>query len=298
MAKANAKRGKPRKQQVRAAKRPASGKRRAAPKKPAVRKKPAVPKKPPVGKKPAASKKPAAPKKPAVAKKPAARPATEPKTALTPPPSARAAWREQLRAAVAGTGPDFAAYLRGLGARGWEHADTPELAGLEQWGTELARSDRMAGIGALVRAAQYGFPLAMAAGGIGLDGMGFHASEPAMDGAPVETQIALAAAWLEAPDAAHRAAVEAGNDPTRQLQVWDDDLRPGDDRAHWWYADVGQCCGHAITRSQGTASGHSYYDWPPEVCVGRGLVIAVRGLREKGADQDAIIANVRAALVA
>jgi hypothetical protein len=207
-------------------------------------------------------------------------------------------WRDALRAAVAATGPDFAGYLRGLGAQGWEHADTPELAGLEQWGTQLATADRMAGIGALVRTAQHGFPLALAAGGIGLDGMGFHASEAAMDGAPVETQIALAAAWLDAPDRAHLDAVAAGNDPSRQLQVWDDDLLPSDDRAHWWYFDVGQCCGHAITRAKGQASGHSYYEWPPETCVGRGLVVALRGLREKGANIDAILANVRAALVA
>ncbi len=210
-------------------------------------------------------------------------------------------WRDQLRTAVEETGPDFAGYLRGLGATGWEHADSPELAGLEQWGTGLAIRDRLAGIGALVLTAQYGYPLAVAAGGIGLDNMGFHTSEAAegsMDGAPVETQIALAAAWLDAPDTAHLAAVSAGNDPARQLQIWDDDLRPPDDRAHWWYSDVGQCCGHAITQVEGDASGDSYYEWPTETCVGRGLVVAVRGLREKGASIDAVLADVRAALVA
>ncbi len=89
-----------------------------------------------------------------------------------------------------------------------------------------------------------------------------------------------------------------GNDPSRQLQVWDDDLRPSDDSAHWWYLDVGQCCGHAITRTTGDPRKHSYYDWDPEACVGRGLVLAVRGLRAKGADIDAILDDVRAALVA
>ncbi|MEO7094880.1 MAG: hypothetical protein ABI175_16595, partial [Polyangiales bacterium] len=167
-----------------------------------------------------------------------------------------------------------------------------------QWGTALAKRDRAAGIGALVRAAQHGYPIAIAAGGIGLDHMGFHASEGSMDGAPVETQIALAAAWLDAPDRAHLDAVSAGNDPSRQLSVWDDDLLPGDDRAHWWYSDLGQCCGHAITRTGGDPNGDSYYEWPPETCVGRGLVVAVRGLREKGANIDTLLANVRAALVA
>lgn len=149
-----------------------------------------------------------------------------------------------------------------------------------------------------MRVAQYGFPLAVAAGGIGLDGMGFHASEPSLDGAPVEAQIELAARWLDTPDDTHLAAVAAGNDPARQLQMWDDDLRPSDDRAHWWYLDVGQCCGHAITRTTGDPRKGSYYDWPPESCVGRGLVVAVRGLRSKGADLRAILAAVRAAMTA
>jgi hypothetical protein len=207
-------------------------------------------------------------------------------------------WRAELRAEVDATGPDFARYLASLSASAWEHADSPELAGLERWGTELAARNRRAGIGALVRVAQYGLPIALERGGAGLDGMGFHAADASADGAPVETQIARAAAWLDVPDAAHRAMVAAANDPGRQLQIWDDDLIPNDDRAHWWYLDVGQCCGYAITRSGGLPNGNSYYQWPPEVCVGRGLVVAVRGLRCRGAKIGEILAEVRAALVA
>jgi hypothetical protein len=275
------------------AKKPVANKRRAAAKKPArkpVAKKKPAPKKPakkPVAKKQAAKKKPARkqPKRARVA------PALVPSIVVPD-------WRGALRAEVAKTGDDFAGFLRGLAATGWEHADTPELAGLEQWGTMLAHADRAAGVGALVRVAQHGFRIAVAAGGIGLEGMGFLASEPSVDGAPVEMQIELAARWLDAPDAAHVKAVAAGNDPSRQLQIWDDDLRPSDDRAHWWYVDVGQCCGHAITQVGGDPRKHSYYDWPPETCVGRGLVVAVRGLRSPRADLGAILAAVRAALVA
>ena len=277
---------KPKKAQGRT--KPAARKAKPAPKpksKKATKPKKAVPKRK------ATPKPKAAPK--ATAKRAAtAKPAPKPQRAVADP------WRDRLRAAVLATGPDFAAYLRSLDASGWEHADSPELAGLEQWGTQLATRDRMVGIGALVRAAQHGYPQAIAAGGIGLDDMGFHASEGAMDGAPVETQIALAAAWLDAPDRASLAAVLAGNDPSRQLLIWDDDLRPPDDRAHWWYSDVGQCCGYAITTKRTNANGDGYYEWPSEICVGRGLVIAVRGLREKGANIDAILAGVRAALVA
>lgn len=213
-------------------------------------------------------------------------------------------WRADLRGAVEEAGPDFAAYLTGLGLTGlsatpaWEYADMPELIGLEQWGTELAMRDRRAAIGALVRVAQLGLPIALERGGVGIEGMGFRADEPCADGAPVETQIVLAAAWLEAPDRAHHDSVAASIDRTRQLQIWDDDLIPNDDRAHWWYLEVGQCCAHAITRTRGSPNGPSYYEWPPEVCVGRGLVIAVRGIRYTRASIAKVLADVRDALLA
>ncbi len=209
-----------------------------------------------------------------------------------------------MRAAVEDTGPDFAAFLTGLGLTGlseippWEYADMPELIGLEQWGTELARRDRRAGIGALVRVAQHGLPIILERGGVGIEGMGFRATDPAVDGAPVETQIALVAAFLDAPDRERRDAVLASIDRTRQLQIWDDDLIPNDDRAHWWYLEVGQCLAHAIARTHGSPHGPSYYEWPPEVCVGRGLVVAVRGLRYMRAAIGLVLADVRAALVA
>ena len=236
------------------------------------------------------------------------RPAQHRRAAASKPRTRTAArapgWLDDLRAAVEATGPDFASFLTGVGLTGfgesppWEYADQPELIGLELWGTELAQRDRRAAIGALVRIAQHGLPIAVEHGGIGIEGMGFTASEPTADGAPVETQITHAAAWLDAPDRPHLEAVSASIDRTRQLQIWDDDLIPNDDRAHWWYLEVGQCITHAITRTRGVPSAHSYYDWPPEVCVGRGLVIAVRGLRYTRDSIGRVLARVRDALVA
>lgn len=209
-------------------------------------------------------------------------------------------WRDDLKAAV--TRPFGAAMASRAASTGsrvapWAHADAPELVGLEAWGRELATRDLAAGIGALVRAAQFGFPQIMSAAGSELDNMGFRASEPSMDGAPVETQIAVAAAWLDSPDEATRAAVEAAFDPTRQLQVWDDDLLPADDNAYQWYLEMGQCCCAAII-VQGSAEGDTYYEWDPPTSVGRGLVIAARGLRMPGTSLAAILDRLGDALVA
>jgi len=126
--------------------------------------------------------------------------------------------------------------------------------------------------------------------------MGFLASESVAEGAPVERQIELAAAWLDAPDAAHLAAVIAATDRSHRIPIWDDELRPSDDRAHWWYLDVGQCCCHAVVRTGGDPSKPSADAWDPATCVGRGLVAAVRGLRHKGADLRSLLGDIRRAM--
>jgi hypothetical protein len=196
-----------------------------------------------------------------------------------------ATWRDALNAAVPSTGVDFATVLRALSSESpWSHADTPELVGLERWGRELAQRDRIAGIAALVVAAQHGFPIAAEAGGSLIADVGFRGSEedPILDGASVEVQIARARAWLDMPGPISEQKVDEAFDHTRQLNVWDDELRPADDSSFYWYLDLGQCCCAAILDVGSNPTGGSYYEWPTPTTVGRGLVIAARGLRSPG----------------
>lgn len=180
----------------------------------------------------------------------------------------------------------------------WEHANTPELAELERWGIELATRDRTAGIAALVKAAQYGFPKVIAAGGEALEGLGFTGedSDPIHDGAAVEVQIARAAAWVADPSKANAAKVSEAFDPGRQLQVWEEDLHPTEETAYFWYHEIGQCLCAAIGKPAGKADGASYYEWPAAQSVGRGLVIAARGLCGPGANTAQVVKDLRAAI--
>jgi hypothetical protein len=207
----------------------------------------------------------------------------------------------ELKARIQAALPEgsFAEELRNLSVHAldaWTHADMPELMGLERWGRELATADLKAGIAALVEAARFGFPRAAEAGREELVDVGFFADHPSVDGAPVETQIEVAAAWLDNPD--HLDAVKNAFDQTRQLHVWDDDLRPEDGRAYWWYTEVGQCCCAAIIRDSGKADGSSYYEWDPATIVGRGLVMAVRGVRQEETNVDEILDEMRDAMLA
>ncbi len=232
-----------------------------------------------------------------MAKKPA-KPTGKP-AAKSPKPAANSpTWRAELREELAKLPDDFAAYCAARGAdAGWEHADSDHLKGLEAWGTELAERDRRRGVAALVGIAQVGFPRAMASAGSKADNMGFHASEASMDGAPVEAQIQRGAAWLVDPSEENLELVIAGLDPSRQLNVWDEDLLPQSDEDAWfWYSEVGQCIAHAISGEGGDPKGASYYEWTPSLSVGRGMVMAVRGLR-KGGDDASVISELRTGMV-
>lgn len=210
------------------------------------------------------------------------------------------AWKRDLRAELAKLPDDFAAYCaeRGASAGGaWEHADTDPVKGLEAWGRELAERDRRLGVAALVSIAQAGFPRAMKSAGDAAANMGFHASEESMDGAPVEMQIARGAAWLADPSESNLEAVVASLDPSRQLNVWNEDLLPQSEDQHWyWYSEVGQCIAHAISGEGGEAEGTTYYEWTPALSAARGMVMAVRGLRA-GDNDAAVIAELRARMV-
>lgn len=176
----------------------------------------------------------------------------------------------------------------------WEHADSDALRGLEAWGRKLAERDLRAGLRALVTFGRAGFPTIVERGGKAIKGMGFLASEKSHDGLPVEAQLDRVAKWLDDPKSAD---VKRAFDPSRQLNVWDDDLRPSDDQAWYWYSELGQCaCAAILNEGKGSESGESYYSWPPAWCVARGLVIAVRGLRTHAGEEAAIIDRLSAEL--
>lgn len=220
-----------------------------------------------------------------------------------PPPASEtpAGLSPELKARIQAALPEgsFAEHVRNLSVHAegaWAHADMPELVGLERWGRELATKDKLAGIAALVQAARYGFPRAAEVGREELVDAGFFADHASVDGAPTETQIELCTAWLDNPD--HLDDVKNAFDQTRQLNVWDDDLRPEDGRAYWWFTEVGQCCCAAIIRDTGNADGATYYEWDPATTIGRGLVMAVRGIRYEETNVDEVLDEMRDAMLA
>lgn len=55
----------------------------------------------------------------------------------------------------------------------------------------------------------------------------------------------------------------------------------GEKESYFWYLEIGQLCCAAVLnkRTLNKVDQGDYYGWPPAVCIARGLVVAVRGLR-------------------
>ena len=59
-----------------------------------------------------------------------------------------------------------------------------------------------------------------------------------------------------------------------------------------------RCACAAILNDEKPGTEESYYGWSPSTCVGRGLVIAARGLRPPGSDIDLVLEGIGAAIAA
>lgn len=164
----------------------------------------------------------------------------------------------------------------------WEHADEALLVGLERWGRALAIADRAAALRVLVTAAQRGFDQVAKRSAEQLADVGFFGKEAdkIWDGAAVQVQLSRVVAWLDAPKAMH-AKIDEAYDRTRQLVGWDEDLMPSEKESYFWYLEIGQLCCAAVLNKPtlNKIDQGDYYGWPPDVCIARGLVVAVRGLR-------------------
>ena len=88
-------------------------------------------------------------------------------------------------------------------------------------------------------------------------------------------------------------------DTTRQVPIWQSQAID-DAQAYRWHAELGQLCLAAILRpaNSGRADSHSYQAWPSEHCVGRGMVVALRGMRRPGVASAVLVQQLRAELTA
>lgn len=196
---------------------------------------------------------------------------------------------EQIRLA---TQPESHTYLLRLAQEAtapqpiWEHSIEPEERGLEVWVYQLARFGRRAYTTAAAAAARYAYPVSLERGGEMARECGFHENSPSMDGEPPGLQLKRVETWLASPSADTLQAVHASIDPSRQLNVWDEDLYPSDDGMWFWFLEVAQLVAYAATVPEEWSDGDvaESYTWPAQVCAARTVVCALKTIRTPGGD--------------
>lgn len=181
----------------------------------------------------------------------------------------------------------FAAYLRALaeqgGAPAWEHATSPEQRGLERWVHAFAPLGRRTLAQVALGAARWAYPSVVSRAGE--DAVAFAIAEeaPSMDGESIGMQLRRVEAWIADPGELSIEALENAFDPTRQLVLWDDDLRPPEDAydISWhWFMEVGQLCVATCLHSMSPpGSGSEYYHWSALQCAARAVVCCCKAMR-------------------
>jgi hypothetical protein len=196
---------------------------------------------------------------------------------------------------------DFASQLRKMAEEpgdAWEHSVLPEEIGLERWVRSFTPFGREVLATVAVAAARTAYPSVVVRAGEDAQSFGIAEDASSLDGEALGMQVRRVEAWLASPGDVTREALAAAFDPTRQLLIWDDDLRPSEDEydASWqWFLEVGQLCVATCLRPMDSESTHSsYYWWAAPDCAARAVVCSLKALRAPGSIAKDIAAIGRA----
>ena len=188
-------------------------------------------------------------------------------------------------------------------SRHWEADQPPSERGIEGWIEAITVADRWSGIAAAAAAAQWALPLVTSASNANT-GIDFGGPDDGLGGdvSPRE-QVSRVRQWLKTPTPQATRAVSEAAERTRQLNVWDEDLRPlADDPStwYWYFVEAANLLTFAVVNNETGDPDGSDINWPASVCAARSGVCAHRSIHAAGVtrevDAEAIIAAVRAAL--
>lgn len=182
----------------------------------------------------------------------------------------------------------------------WEHCLFPEEQGLEIWIKQLFQLNPHAAITAAAATARYAYPIMLnAAGDLAME-CGLHEDSPSMDGASEGMKIRQVEGWLLNPTKQNFNLVRDSIDPTRQLEVWDEDLYPAEDVMWWWFMAVGQLCAQAVVHGDlnGEEDLDSSYTWASNTCAARCAVTALKTIRKPDGNIKNDVQNLGKAIAA
>lgn len=116
-------------------------------------------------------------------------------------------------------------------------------------------------------------------------GMAFLASDPCMDGESIEKQLQNVEVWLKEPSQENKGIVLKGIDPSRQMNVWDEDLFPSDDQMWLWIYDTAQLLSLAVKAGDSEEYDHDMdelpYSWSYKACISRSAHCSLKSIAKE-----------------
>jgi hypothetical protein len=176
--------------------------------------------------------------------------------------------------------------LRGFApSESWDGCESELEGALEGWIEAIAKADARSGVQAALACAELALPVVRASAQASADDVGGPDQSWGDSKAPVE-QLAAARAWLGAGTAIppHTA------DYTRQLNVWDEDLRPVD--ADGWFVYYVEATNLLVMAILHDDQGGPYRTWPRARCAARSAVCSYKAMHRPDDDRDADLARV------
>lgn len=176
----------------------------------------------------------------------------------------------------------------------WEGRETALEAGLEGWVEAIAKADARAGGVAALACAEHALPIVAAS--YAASGMDFGGPDDEWgDSATPRQQLEHVRAWVE-----HGTPIpELAADYTRQLNVWDEDLRPTQGNLEGWYVYFVETTNLLVMAILHDESGGPYGTWSGSVSAARSAVCSYKAMHRAGSDRGddaaALIAAIKSA---
>lgn len=168
----------------------------------------------------------------------------------------------------------------------WEHSILPEERAIEAWMLNLEPFGRSVYAAAAAAVARHAYPVVIERGGDTVIECGILEGAESMDGESAGTQVQRVEAWLASPDETTLAAADASIDPSRQLNVWHEDLNPIPEEMWCWFLEVADLAARAVTHREEWGGGRREESatWPAPLCAARAAVCALKAIRTPEGD--------------
>lgn len=170
----------------------------------------------------------------------------------------------------------------------WKHCILQEEKGLELFMQTIATYDKTTLITLAHEIADFAYPIAIERAGEDALCCGLHIDAPSMDGASEGMKLKLVKQLLDNPTANNLQKVKDSIDPTRQLEVWEEDINPSGYDMWQWFTTVGQLCALAVVNDEDKDiddEGNSLF-WPGSICAIRCIIAALKSIRNDEGEYD------------